>query len=245
MRGFTDYYVGVDVGVSRHHTAMTVLRRREPPTGDEPPLLEVVDLSRARGVPFTGVAREVRGVLGALDGGATVGVDATGPGEGLVQELRRQGVRCVAMRMGGAGQGAARRGDRWGVPANRIYEVTYRLLVQRRLRLNPDHRLTRQLVEEMDACVADHTASGNVRYEVLAPDTHGDLLVSLGIAAALHEAPYDVEVNVRERRQRPETRTRKQGRAYLTNAARLVIQERLEASRREAEEYLLRGFWRE
>ena len=247
MRHFTDNYMGVDVGVSRHHTAVTVLRRREPPAGEEDgePLLEVADMSRARGVPFTAVAREVRRILGALEGTTTVGVDATGPGEGLAQELLRQGVRCVAMRMGGSGQRVTRRGDRWGVPASRVYEVTYRLLVQRRLRLSPDHPLTPQLASEMYACVAEHTPAGNVRYEVLAPGSHGDLLVSLGIAALLHEEPYGAAVRAAERRGRQGNRQRRPGKRRLGNAARAVIEERLEASRREALEYMNRRLWEE
>lgn len=230
MIRFTDHYVGVDVGVTTHPTAITVLRRGP---GDHP-VLEIVDMARAAGVPFARVAGEVERLLGALGGTVTLGVDATGPGAGLVQVLRARNVRCVAMTMGGAGRVRVH-GDRWAVPSAAIYEVVYRLLTERRLLLNPAHPLARQLAREMDACTMAYTSTGNVRYEVMAQGSHGDLLVSTGLAAVLHEHPHSFMVHARERRDRPGHRERHVGTPRQGSAARQVIKQRLEDSRRESE----------
>ena len=74
---------------------------------------------------------------------------------------------------------------------------------------------------------------------------HGDLLVSLGIAALLHEEPYGAAVRAAERRGRQGTRQRRPGKRRPGNAARAVIEERLEARRREALGYMNRRLWEE
>ena len=238
MIRFSKFYLGLDCGVSSHPSALTVLRRAAPLAGEDTPgpVLEIIDMARVKGCPFTQVATEVRKVLVALDGDVTIGVDATGPGAGLTQELRRQGVRCVAVTISGNSNRIIARGDRWTVPSSQVYESVHRLLVQRRLRANPDHPLARQLTRELDACTVTYTPSGGVKYEVLAHGSHGDLLVSTGLAAVLHEHPHARVVNVRERRGRPGYRERRAGTPRRGGAARQLIRQRLEESERAAED---------
>ncbi len=240
MIRYTDFYIGVDCGVTRDPSAIAVLSRCAP-LPDDPtsgPVLEVADLASARAVPFTVVAREVKKIVNFLDGTVTVGLDSTGPGEGLAQELRRQGVRCIAFKMNGAGHRVIRRLDRWSVPSHVLYEHVYQLLVQRRLRINPAHPLTATLVQELDSCEVSYTANGGIRYEVpRSGGSHGDLLVAAGIAATLHETPWSSQVNMRARSRGPD-RERRPGNRRRGEAARDVVDTRLNQSRAEAEAYM-------
>jgi hypothetical protein len=187
------------------------------------------------------VAKEVRRVVELLDGTVTIGVDAGGAGAGLVQELRRQNVRVVEMHMGGGGR-IVRRLDKWSVPAHAVYEVVYQLLTQRRLKFNPAHPLTTQLVQEMDACETSHTPSGGTRYEVSMPGSHGDVLYAAGLGCLLHEAVFDRHVFGRSRRGGDDPRDREwprpPGRVRVrTMTGREIVAARIDQSRQEAIDY--------
>jgi len=244
MIKFSEWYVGIDCGVTKDPSAICVLGRCAPLPDDDNdvgPVLEIADLARAKAIPFTQVAAEVKRVVSILDGTVTVGLDSTGPGEGLAQELRRQGVRCVAFKMGGAGHRVVRRRDTWSVPSAHIYQCVYQLLVQRRLRMSPEHALTTTLVQEMDACEVSYTPQGNVKYEVpRSGGSHGDLLVALGIAALLHEAPWSSQITAMARKYGPDrVHERRPGnRHFRGDTARQVVEDRLSESEREAQEYM-------
>ncbi len=241
MIRFTEWYVGIDCGVRRDPSAICVLSRCAPLPEDitSGPVLEIADLARAKAVPFPAVASEVKRVVELLDGTVTVGLDGTGAGEGLAQELRRQGVRCVSMQMGGGSARVIRRRDRWSGPSHVLYENIYQLLVQRRLRMNPSHPLTSTLVEELDSCTVGYTATGNVRYEVpRSTGAHGDLLVALGVACTLHEVPHASMVTAQARRLGPDrVIERKSGNRHYGSRALAVIEQRRAESYGEAERY--------
>ncbi len=192
---YASWYLGLDYGVRGHPTALSTLRRVAEPEAE--PVLEVVDMAMQVGASNAAIAREVGRTLALLDGEAVLGVDCTGPGEGLAQELRKVvGARVVEVRFTG-GARVVRRGNLWSVPSNKIFETVYSLLSQGRLRVPRNHELTPRLVEEADMTEVVETERGNVRYECRAAGGHGDLLVSVGTAAVLHEVPHVLETKRR------------------------------------------------
>lgn len=241
------FFLGCDVGVTTHPSAIALLRLAgEVEAG---PVLAVHDMALATGAPFEVVADEVQRVIEAIPGGPpVVGVDGNGPGQGVVQVLRKRGVRVIDVKASGQSAKVHRRPGNWSVPATEIYEVTYRLLAQGRLLVPQRHPLTARLVEEMDAVEATYTTTGNVKYDAHTGGGHGDLLTAVGIAALLHEVPHQARVAARTRankgsvtvkrptqhraptedaaqtprRERPTTGRRRRG----TNTARQIIEQR-------------------
>ena len=125
------------------------------------------------------------------------------------------------------------------MPSHILYDTIYQLLVQGRLKINPEHKLTSVLVEEMDSCEIGYTASGNVKYEVpRSGGSHGDILVALGVAAVLHETPHASMVTAQARRLGPDrVIERRPGTRHYGSQALAVIEQRRAESYSEAERY--------
>lgn len=196
---YTDFYLGVDVGVAagRNPTASALLRRRQ--TNTEP-VLEVCDLARASGVSFGAVATEVERIIGAVaPSKVTVILDATGPGIGALQQLRGNGIWCVGATISGTGSSVSTRpGGMWTVPSTMIFESLYRLMAAGRLAIPHDHPLTDALLEELEEVTPQETPSGNLRYDGSTPGGgHLDLCTACGLAAVAAERHYTREVNIR------------------------------------------------
>lgn len=198
---YTDYYLGVDVGVAagRNPTALALLHRGA--TNAET-ALDVVDMARASGVSFEAVATEVEKILGAVaPSTATVILDATGPGMGALQRLRGRGIWVVGATISGTGSSVStRRGGMWTIPSTMVFESLYRLMVAGRLRVPRHHPLTDALLEELEEVTPTETPTGNLRYDGSTPGGgHLDLCTACGLAAVAAERHYTREVNIRAR----------------------------------------------
>lgn len=190
---YYDYYLGLDYAPRRHLTALATLR---PIWTDGEPDLHVADLEVTRGASNPSIVTEVERLMTLLEGKVILGVDATGPGEGLAQDLRRivnPRLRVVEVRFG-SGAAVNLKLHTCTMPSNRTHEALYSLLTRGALKFDPAHPSTSLAVEEFDATEMQETASGAVKYECKVGNSHGDVIKALGIAAALFMHPYEATI---------------------------------------------------
>ena len=223
-----EHFLGIDVGGIHDYTALTLIRKGTAPAPHVPPPLHVIDLQRTLDTPFAAVAEEVKAIDQDL-GDVALAVDGTGIGRGLVEELRRIGLRPISITIT---DGSRITGGRraWNVPHRMIYEEVFKIFSAERYRIAEGlgHRET--LLGELQRCEVRRTERGHAHYGVFdGQDGHGDLLVSLGIASLLAE--HYVERDLR--RARPQRGRRESNRrqgsganAKLQDTARRVMDQR-------------------
>ena len=117
------YYVGVDLGQKRDHTAIVVVEKLEahrPWNSVEFLGLRVRLAERiALGTPYTAVVERVRRIVRSqeLDGNCILAVDATGVGTPVVDLMRRSGMGCEISAISITGSGKpVLSGNVWNVP---------------------------------------------------------------------------------------------------------------------------------
>ena len=238
------HFVGVDVGLEGDYTALAVVRRGSQPDPGQLPDLHVVDLQRTRGKTFLVIAEEIQRLVAHLDG-AAVAIDATGIGEGAWQECRRIGMRPVAIVIGG-GSKVGGGNLRWTVPHATLYETCYGVFAAGRYKIARDLQLVEQLMRELQTVQAKRTVHGAIHYEVARTEEgHGDVLMSLCLATLLAEREGQRMVLQQRAAVRRSGKDRPPGARRTPSAAREIIRQRLEVSRRQADRDLYSALWRD
>jgi len=201
------------------------------------PRYEVVDARQRRGITFARTvaeARAIRADLGELD----VVADATGLGRGLVESLRRAGMRCHAVTLTGGERPGGRGPLETSMPVVWMFAKLYEVMAQDRIRVAAE--CAGELAEQLKGLEHESTATGNVRIEGSGADHHSDQAYALAMLVAVVD-----RMNSRASRQaaaavtvaeRPRSAPRwRSGRVRTRSVGRGVIEERLEDSRRRAE----------
>jgi hypothetical protein len=228
-----EHYVGVDVGLQNDFTALAVLRAVPQPEGL--PQLHVVDLQRTRGRTFLQIGAEVQALAGHL-GRCAVAVDATGVGEGVWQELRRNGTRPVGIVIG-SGHRVTGGPLRWNVPASTLYETAYRVFVAGRYRIARSLPLAENLIRELQLVSSERSDNGSVRYTMpRTEEGHGDVAMAVMLATLVAEREAGRSA-VYHHPQQPRERPRPQGRPRAGNTAPALIRQRRDERGAEARAY--------
>lgn len=177
------YYIGLDLGKFRDHTAIVILEHRIASTGEKDPrtyewitetTLDVRHLERiALRTPYDEVVRRLAQLLERepLHGHSTLVVDATGPGAPVVDQIReaRLAANLIAVTIT-AGEHANYTHGVNGVPKAQLISNLQILFQNLRLRISNELAEARTLRKEL----LDMRASSK---------HHGDLAMALSLAA--------------------------------------------------------------
>jgi hypothetical protein len=183
------FYVGLDLGQRRDHTAIAVLERWDAERaflGAEMKFLEVRYLERVPlGTPYTRVVERVRGLVSdsQLAGQVALAVDATGVGAPVVDLLRsaRLGCDVTAVSITG-GDRVSQTGAVWNVPKRDLIAGVQVLLERGELKIARGLRDSWALVKELlDVRMISSAATGRVRMGADGGGEHDDLVIALAL----------------------------------------------------------------
>ncbi len=206
-----DYFVGLDLGQARDHTAVAVVTpddlykealayneeaRRRPYSGlqfIEPhePVYEVVHLERLPlGSRYPDIVDRVQTLLTAspLRDNALLAVDATGVGAPVVDMLKNMGLSFKSVVITG-GEREVRDGDTYRVPKRDLVAAPQVLLQSRRLKIAPSLPEARTLTEELLNFRYEITRSANDAYGAWREGDHDDLVLAVALAVWAIERP--------------------------------------------------------
>ena len=189
------YFVGLDLGQSRDHSALAVVERADL-------ILDEIDhvtyeqlterqyrvrfLERiALGTPYPNVVERVRAVVRAkpLVGQCTLVMDATGVGAPVVDMLRRAQLGCaVAPVILTGGEWASQGDDVWCVPKQDLVAGLRLMLEKRELGLPVKLAALRLLVKEMAEMESWQGSRGGLRFGARREGTHDDLVMASALA---------------------------------------------------------------
>ena len=183
------YYVGLDLGAKRDHSALAVVEKVErvrPYQNPEPGTLLVRHVERVPlGTPFGEVVEMVRDTVWdpAVAGQAVVVADATGLGAPVIEMLRaaRLGCDITAVTIT-SGDRAVQRGNDWNVPKRDLIAGVQVLLEQGGLRIARTLEGAQSLIEELVDVRATVRVNGRVRLGADGCGEHDDLVIALALA---------------------------------------------------------------
>jgi hypothetical protein len=192
------FYIGLDLGQRRDHTAIAVVERREVRRAYLAPIYPYVDVRGLERVPlgtsYTGVVERVSEVtmLAEISGQCCLVVDGTGVGAPVVDLLRaaRLGCEICAVTITGSGPANGNRQtggtspgvQRWSVPKQDLLGGVQALLEKGELRIARRMRETGQLIREMTDMRMTMKSSGRVRLGADGCGEHDDLAIALALA---------------------------------------------------------------
>ncbi|MES1258921.1 MAG: hypothetical protein ABUS51_10840, partial [Acidobacteriota bacterium] len=189
FRGINMFYLGLDLGQRRDHSAICVVEKVEAGQAFQAPVyreLLVRHLERAPlGTPYPGVVRRVRQIVTneELAGQCGVVVDATGVGAPVVEMLReaRLGCEVAAVTITG-GLKESQAGQAFSVPKRDLMAGVQVLLERGELRIARGLREAGALVRELMDVRATLRESGAVRMGADGCGEHDDLVIALALA---------------------------------------------------------------
>jgi hypothetical protein len=176
------FYVGLDLGQSRDHSAIAVVERRE--------ALLVRHVERVTlGTSYPRVVSRVRDILrgGELRGRCSLTVDGTGVGAPVVEMLRGAQIGCEISAVTITGgerahsiQGAG--GEAWSVPKQDLIAGVQVLLERGELKIARKMRDTGPLVRELLDIRVSQGRGGRMRLGADRSGEHDDLVIALALA---------------------------------------------------------------
>jgi hypothetical protein len=179
------FYIGIDLGKSRDHTAIVIVRRADRRLAWMPPVFEGLAVCYAERVPlgtsYPQVVERVRQIVmhPKLHGQCVVVVDATGVGAPVVDMLRAARLGCDITPVVITGGEKASGGS---VPKKDLLAGVQVLLERRELKIAPTLREAGTLVRELTDVKMTAAGKGRVRLGAEGPGEHDDLVVALGLA---------------------------------------------------------------
>jgi len=183
------YYVGLDLGQRRDHTALAVVEkaiRYSSSVGSGASILHLRYVERVSlGTSYPAVVARVREVVtdAELAGQCCLAVDATALGAPVVQMLRaaRLGCEIAAVTMTG-GEKESQRGNDFNVPKRDLVAGVQVLLEQGGLRIARTLEGARSLIEELVNVRTTVRVNGRVRLGADGCGEHDDLVIALALA---------------------------------------------------------------
>ena len=185
------YFLGLDLGQKRDHTAIVIVERPEPDIyGSRCKQLLVRHAERVPlGTAYPQVVERVRALVGSplLAGRCAVVVDATGVGAPVMDLLRQAGLGCeIAAVTITSGERETRQGGRggrvYGVPKETLVALVVVLLEQSELRVSARMRERAALVRELLDTQARPRGTLAPKIGAEGTDEHDDLLMALALA---------------------------------------------------------------
>jgi hypothetical protein len=181
------FVIAVDFGLVRDFTALAVAERVKPPDDGAADRMsshaaERFHVRELKRFPLRTQSPEIIDFICQLMARPWLGgrcgliVDASGAGLPIVQEMRRRGLRPVAITITG--------GDRINgnhVPKRDLLSRLSLLFQQSRLRISPYIRFRAELMEEFENFTIKFTANGKSTYSA-ASGAHDDLIMALCLA---------------------------------------------------------------
>jgi hypothetical protein len=183
------FYMGVDLGQKKDHTAIAVVERWDAGRAFLAPTmkcLEVRYLERVPlGTPYTVVAERVRRMVQSekLAGQVAVALDATGVGAPVVDLLRaaRLGCQVMAVSITG-GERESQTASGWNVPKRDLIGGVQVLLERGELKISRKLRDSWTLVKELLDVRMTLAGAGKVRLGADGSGEHDDLAIALALA---------------------------------------------------------------
>ena len=183
------FFVGVDPGQRKDHTAIAVVQRRTLYPGSpyqELHSIAVVHVERMPlGTLYTKVVERVKEIVErcAREGDCTLAVDATGVGAPVVDMLRGARLRCSLYPVTITG-GAHAHVNAYGhsVPKQDLVTGLRLLLEKKMLRVAGNLKGARILMRELMDVQARERSSGGVRVGADGYGQHDDLAIALALA---------------------------------------------------------------
>lgn len=183
------FYVGVDLGQRRDHTAIAVLERWDAGRPFLTPVMRCLETRYPErvplGTPYTSVVARVRRLVQdeKLAGQVAVVVDATGVGAPVVDLMRsaRLGCEVTAVSITG-GERTSQTGSVWNVPKRDLIAGVQVLLERGELKISRGLRDSRALVKELLDVRMTSTGAGKVRLGADGGGEHDDLAIALALA---------------------------------------------------------------
>lgn len=185
----SNFYLGIDLGQRRDHTAIAVVERRDARLAFLAPQLGGVYVRHLErvplGTPYPRVVERVREILrhDELAGRSSVAVDATGVGGPVVEMLRGARLGCEVCPVtitGGAREHAA--GVGWNVPKKDLMAEVQVLLEKGELRIAKRLKEAGALLRELINVKFRQTDSGSVKMGAEGAGEHDDLVIALALA---------------------------------------------------------------
>jgi len=183
------FYVGLDLGQRRDHSAIAVLERWDagrPFLGSGMKFLEVRYLERVPlGTPYTRVVERVRALVqdAQLAGQVALAVDATGVGAPVVDLLRSARLGCDVTAISiTSGERVSQTGPVWNVPKRDLIAGVQVLLERGELKIARGLRDSWALVKELlDVRLSSSAATGRVRMGADGGGEHDDPVIALAL----------------------------------------------------------------
>jgi hypothetical protein len=183
------FYVGLDLGQRRDHTAIAVLEKQEMARPYGPSVfygLLVRYLERAPlGTPYTAVVSRMRRILqeDQIRGRCVLVVDGTGVGTPVVDGLRaaRLGCEICAVTMTG-GDREHQAGSMWNVPKRDLIAGVQMLLERGELKIAADLLEAGSLARELLDMRITMAGNGRVRLGADGFGQHDDLVIAVALA---------------------------------------------------------------
>ena len=184
------FFLGLDLGKQRDHSAVAVVERVETPQLHLAPALygglAVRYVERlALGTPYPAVVERVRRVVGMreLAGQCCLAVDATGLGGPVVEMLRSAGLGCevAAVTITGGERETELAGDAWNVPKRDLITGLQVLLERGELRIAGNLKGVGALVRELMDVRLTAREGGGVRMGADGAGEHDDMAIALAL----------------------------------------------------------------
>ncbi len=186
------FYIGLDLGQRRDHTAIAVVERRAEAGGyyRDTSTLDVRGILRVPlGTSYPGVVERVREVAerGELRGQCCLVVDGTGVGAPVVDLLRAARLGCEICAVTITGGEHAVRGqsgggvERWNVPKRDLIAEVQVLLEAGELRIARQLREAGSLVRELTNIRATTKRTGRIRLGADGCGEHDDLVIAVAL----------------------------------------------------------------
>jgi phage FluMu gp28-like protein len=175
------FYLGMDLGKTRDHTAIAIVERGHPGETLQARYAERMPL----GTPYPEVVERVRRMVGheLLRGRCALAVDATGVGSPVVDMLRSGGLGCglSAVNITG-GEKETHAGNVWNVPKRDLMTGLQVLLEKRELRIARRLEEAGALIRELTDMRMTAGAGGRLRMGADGSGEHDDLAIALALA---------------------------------------------------------------
>jgi phage FluMu gp28-like protein len=183
------FYLGIDLGKTRDHTAIVIVERNDSRTAYTGSIFNGLKLRYAERVPlgtaYTQVAEHIKGMVWHqnLRGQCVVVVDATGVGAPVVDMLRSGQLGCevIAVNITG-GERETQFGSVWNVPKRDLMAGVQVLLEKQELRIARGMVETGSLIRELTNVRMTAASSGRVRMGADGCGQHDDLVIALALA---------------------------------------------------------------
>ena len=183
------FFIGIDLGQKRDHTAIAVVERVEAWRPYGPSEFRGLDVRWLERVPlgtaYPVVVERVRQMVrhAELEGNCSVTVDGTGVGTPVVDLLRTAGLRCelIPVTITG-GEKESANGSGWNVPKRDLIATLQVLLEKNELRVAKELEEAGSLVRELLDVKSRETGGGKARLGAEGTGEHDDLVIALALA---------------------------------------------------------------